>query len=649
MHARGWPVRHTFAYPVYFYALDLDELPELGRSLLFGHNRLALAAVHDRDYLHPGPEPMRQKVLACLGLEATPERLGRVMLVTSARFLGYVFNPVSFFYCHRPDGELMAALAFVNNTFGESHLYTLKEPLEPLRGYAAHFRCAKAFHVSPFFDRQGFYDFHLGIPGDTLDLLIHLTRDGEQVFAARLTGSGRELTHGNLLRTICRQPFSALITVPRITWEAAKLYYRKKLPVHHKPNPDSPDTIRFIPPSRFQRLAMNAVLKVFAHLHTGGLKLTLPDRRELSYGAAGDPVAVTVRNYDFFRRIATRGDVGLGEAYMAGDWSCAEPTAFLKLLAGNADQLEQAGNRFTSALGRAADWLLHRRRANTVAGSRRNIRAHYDLSNEFFQQFLDESMTYSCGVFSHPSDSLEQAQQNKIAAILRQAQIGAEHHVLEVGCGWGAFAIAAARQTGCRVTGITVSEAQFELAVARVRAAGLQDRIEIKLCDYRQIEGQFDRIVSIEMLEAVGHQYLGAYFHALDRALKPNGRIVIQVITIPDQRYERYCRGTDFIKKHIFPGGHLPSLGALAAAAGQHSGLTIHAATNIGEDYALTLNAWRRRFLEAGAKIRKLGFDDEFIRKWEYYFCYCEAGFATRLTNNLQLVMRRVGPQPGKQ
>lgn len=252
-------------------------------------------------------------------------------------------------------------------------------------------------------------------------------------------------------------------------------------------------------------------------------------------------------------------------------------------------------------------------------------------------------MTYSCGLFLTPDDTLAQAQKNKIDAIIQKAEIGPDAHVLEVGCGWGSFAIEAARQTGCRVTGITVSDAQLELASARVRDAGRSERVEIPLCDYRNIEGTFDRIVSIEMLEAVGHRNFGTYFAALSRVLKAEGRVVIQVITIPDQRYRQYRGGADFINKHIFPGGHLPSLGAITESASRHSSLNIEHVENIGAHYAPTLSAWCERLRAAGDDADRLGFDDAFIRKWEYYFCYCEAGFAARVLNNLQLVLRPTG------
>jgi cyclopropane-fatty-acyl-phospholipid synthase len=255
---------------------------------------------------------------------------------------------------------------------------------------------------------------------------------------------------------------------------------------------------------------------------------------------------------------------------------------------------------------------------------------------------------YSCAWFEAETtggrgdgDPLTTAQLAKIGRLLDKAKIGPDDHVLEIGCGWGAFAIEAVRRTGCRVTGITVSAEQLALARERVAAAGLTDRIRIELCDYRQVQGSFTRIVSIEMLEAVGHEYLGAYFAALDRALAPGGRGAVQVITIPDARYAPYRRTSDFIRKHIFPGGHLPCLAALREAAARRSRLEIREVENIGTHYAPTLRLWRQRLLANADAARDLGFDDVFLRKWEFYFAYCEAAFAERLVDDLQFVVCR--------
>jgi cyclopropane-fatty-acyl-phospholipid synthase len=291
--------------------------------------------------------------------------------------------------------------------------------------------------------------------------------------------------------------------------------------------------------------------------------------------------------------------------------------------------------------------MSHLRRPNTVAGSRSNIGEHYDLGNDFYRLFLDSTMSYSGGIFVNEQDSLEDSQFAKMQAIIDMAGIGPDDHVLEIGCGWGGFALEAVRRTGCRVTGITISKEQFEWATRRVREEGLEDRISIQLTDYRHVQGSFSAIVSIEMLEAVGHRNLPLYFQTLDRLLAAGGRAVLQVITMPDQKYQAYRLGSDWIRKHVFPGGHLPSIGAMAQAMGARSRLNIKRMEDIGLDYARTLELWRLALMARSDEVMRLGFDQRFLRKWEYYFSYCEAGFRSRTVRNYQLLLSRMGEPEG--
>ena len=347
---------------------------------------------------------------------------------------------------------------------------------------------------------------------------------------------------------------------------------------------------------------------------------------------------LTVHEYRFFHRILLAGDIGFGEAYTAGDWSTDDLPGLLTLLASHQEAMDDH-SIVTAAGGRLINYLRHLSRANTVRGSRRNISAHYDESNAFFATFLDPTMTYSCALFDTPEEDLESAQRRKLDAIMAKAELTAEDQVLEIGCGWGRFAIEAVRRTGCRVTGITVSQEQFGLARQRIREAGLEDRITIRLTDYRHIEGRFSKIVSIEMLEAVGHAGLGPFFAACDRALRPGGRAVIQVIVIRDDKYRAYRSGSDWIRKHIFPGGHLPSLAAIEAAVEQHSSLQVAEVERFGHHYVLTLDRWRNTLLTKQDEIRVLGYDQAFLRRWEYYFAYCRAGFAAGLIDLVQIVL----------
>lgn len=642
-HARVEPVPHGFRYPLYFYGLDVDELPELARRIpWFGYNRRRLVAIHDRDYLDRSPGTIRDKLLRFLRAQGLHEDVAGIYLVTSARYFNYVFNPVSFYYCYGADGTLRCTVAEVNNTFGERHLYVL--PMGGAGHAAAQGSAPKAFHVSPFNDMEGDYTFSFSAPSPQLDVRVDLLKQGRVVFRSQLAGDALPFTARNLAATLARYPFAAALTFPRIVAQAARLYFRRRLGVFRKPPPSSALTIRTAPPTILQRASLKLLTPVLARLRRGTLRLELPGGETRTFGGAepGAEVAIAVRDHAVFTRLLRDGDIGLGESYTRGAWETPDLTAVIRFFIENRDRLD-GGDVGSAIVGRALNRLLHAARGNTTRGSRRNIAAHYDLSNEFFRLWLDPTMLYSCAVYRDPRETLEEAQRNKLDAILRLARIGAGHRVLEIGSGWGAFAIEAARRTGCHVTSVTVSAQQLELARQRARDAGVADRVDFRLCDYRQIEGRFDRIVSIEMLEAVGHRHLGAYFAACERALEPDGRAVLQVITIPDQRYEAYRRSVDWIQKHIFPGGHLPSLTAIGNAMTRNSNLNIESVDSIGPHYARTLRAWRERFLAAVPQVKALGFDDVFIRKWTYYLCYCEAAFATRALNTLHLVLARPG------
>ncbi|NIR43716.1 MAG: class I SAM-dependent methyltransferase [Gemmatimonadetes bacterium] len=389
-------------------------------------------------------------------------------------------------------------------------------------------------------------------------------------------------------------------------------------------------------------LAERSIVKGLERLRHGRLELVTPDGRRLVFGgSSGSRPRAIVRVHDpaFYRRLLLDGDVGAGESYIRGEWSSDDLVALVRLVIANAGALEAVTLLawVGGLLGRARHWM----RRNTLRGAKRNIQAHYDLSNEFFAFFLDRSMTYSCAYFERPDASLLEAQLAKYRRLAEKARLRPGEHVLEIGCGWGGFAEFAAREYGCRVTGITISREQASYARERLRRAGLDDRVRIELTDYRRLRGRFDKIMSIEMLEAVGHAYLPAFFSKVDELLAPDGIAVIQVITIPDARYERYRRRPDYIQKFVFPGSHLPSLGAMASAMADHTELLVEDLENIGPHYAETLRRWRLRFLERADAVRRLGFDDAFLRLWEFYLAYCEGGFASRYINDLQLVLTR--------
>jgi len=643
-HRRLHPKHHRLSYPLYVYALDVGELDRLDRQLpLFGYNRRRPVSLRDRDYLDGSDRPIREKLMEVVGARLPADRIHQVILVTACRYLGYVFNPVSLYYCYDVQGRLLGNVAEVNNTFGERHVYVLAASNSGPNGYPVRYEADKAFHVSPFNQVEGRYHFAFADIRRELDVHIDLHDRDRIILQARLRGKPTPLTPFHHLRVVLRHPLLPHLTIPRIYREAFRLRFKRGLVYHPKPVPRSPMTIRRNPPTAFQRRCRDLVLAYLKRTRSGTLQLTLPGGTTRTFGGRTPPEAhLRVNDSRFFARIVLGGDIGFGEAFMEDEWDSDDVTAVVRYFIRNRDTVRDGRFR-TSLLSRGIEVLRHLALPNTLLGSRRNIRRHYDLSNAFFQTFLDDSMAYSCAVFPSRDATLEAAQRNKYDRIIAKARLTAEDHVLEIGCGWGGFAIEAVRQTGCRITGITVSREQYRMARERVQAAGLEDRIRIAFKDYRHIRGPFDKIVSIEMLEAVGHAYFKTFFRALERLLKPTGIVVLQTITIPDQRYESYRRERDWIQKHIFPGGLLPSLTILTRTMTRHSGLMVDHAENIGDHYALTLAEWRRRFREAEDAVARLGFDRRFRRKWIYYLSSCEAGFRERVLGDLQLVLTREG------
>lgn len=385
------------------------------------------------------------------------------------------------------------------------------------------------------------------------------------------------------------------------------------------------------------------LLERLAGLENGRVRFREDGGAEVTVGTGGGPaIEVAVHRPRFWRRAALGGATGAGEAYIEGDWDCADPVGLMRLLLRN--QALLAG--LDSGPARAAAWLLrrwHGRNRNTRAGSARNIAAHYDLGNDFFRLFLDEDLQYSSAVYTHAGQSLEEAQREKLARIGHKLDPGPHHHVLEIGTGWGGLAIHLAREYGCRVTTTTLSKAQHELASERVRAAGLTERITLLRKDYRDLDGTFDRIVSVEMIEAVGHQYLDTFFACCAARLAPDGAMLLQAITIEDHRYGEALRRVDYIKRFVFPGSFIPCVSALTAAAARAGDLRLTHLEDIGPSYALTLAEWRRRFEARQGEVRSLGYPPAFLRLWRYYLCYCEAGFRERAIGDAQLLFARRG------
>lgn len=391
----------------------------------------------------------------------------------------------------------------------------------------------------------------------------------------------------------------------------------------------------------------NAVINALSKMDKGFLNLTLPDGENIQIGksSANYSANLIINDASFFKCVVLYGDIGFGEAYVDGLWETDNITNLIKWIILNIENAPSvSGSRVKSLWLNIFKWfnrIYHNNRSNSITGSQKNIAEHYDLNNDFFATFLDPSMTYSAAYFKTPELTLAQAQDEKYRRLCEQMQLKASDHVLEIGSGWGANAIFMAKNYGCKVTTVTISKEQQKLGQERVAAAGLSGQIEIIIKDYRNIEGQFDKIVSVEMLEAVGHNYLETYFAKCAEVLKPNGILAFQVITSPDSRYESLRRGVDWIQKHIFPGSLLPSVAAINRAINNTSDLTLVDLKDLGLDYARTLKLWFIEFNHKLNEVKALGFDERFIRKWNYYLNYCEAAFEMRNINVMQMVYTR--------
>lgn len=397
-------------------------------------------------------------------------------------------------------------------------------------------------------------------------------------------------------------------------------------------------------PSFFERQLYNYLNKQSGR----GFRVTSPSGSRV-FGDQNDIAAeMIVKDTSLFVDLVLHADIGLGEGYMHGLWDSPDITEVIRWFAENADPRRTRINSAYMAFVRTvlkifftADRLRHVLRPNNKRIARRNISQHYDLSNEFFALWLDESMTYSSAIFQSPEDSLARAQANKYEALCRRLDLQKEDHLLEVGCGWGSFSLYAAQNYGCRVTAITISQKQFEKATERVREAGLQDQIEIRFQDYRDVRGQFDKIASIEMVEALGYRYFDAFFGQMNRLLAPRGVMAIQCITIPDRNFDRYRRSTDWIQKYIFPGGLLLSNYEILRSLKRTGDLGVYHMDSFGPHYGRTLRLWREEFDRKLDEVRELGFDEVFLKRWRYYLAACEAIFSARKLNVVHLTFSR--------
>lgn len=681
MHCRPEGPRNRFRYPVCMYALDLDELPELGSRLrMFGERAPAPLTLRAADHVGDPERPIRENVEEALRAHGVTMPIGRMVLVTNLRVLGYVFNPISCVWCWDERGELAALVAEVSNTFGERHLYVLPAAEAVPRGRYLSWERDKAMHVSPFFGMEHRYRFVAAPPGERLFLEVSVWHGGTRVLQATLEGRRRPFTDRALAWAQLRYPLMPVRVITLIHLQALRLH-RLGARFHRKPRfragegsmsvtasngsapastngaaPQSPTRQGLRPPPPAGRSPFTPFIRrmgmgmVLTRPTIGSLTTRLPDGtvHRADSGRPGPSPTLTIHSRDLWRRFARRGMTGVGESYVAGDWDADDLPGAMELL------LRRSEASRTLPAGRVATAVrdlrprLPERVSMHLAG--RHIQYHYDLGNDLYRLFLDDTMTYSCAVFTEPGQSLEDAQRVKHRMICDKLRLRPGDRILEIGCGWGAFALVAAGEYGAHVTGVTLSREQHALATRRAEDAGLADRIDIRLQDYRTLEGRFDGIASTEMIEAIGHRELPTFFRACDRLLADDGLACIQAIAVPDQRYDRYRRSRDWITEYIFPGATVPSMRAMVEAMTDASELMVHHVEDIGIHYAETLRRWRVRFEEQRAEVLGLGFDEGFIRAWRFYLAGCEAAFRARSIHDYQLVLTRPfnGRLPGE-
>ncbi|HWH15027.1 MAG TPA: DUF1365 family protein [Miltoncostaeaceae bacterium] len=657
-HARRGPAAHRFRYRSAMLAVDLDEGPALDRHLrLLAWERPGPVAIRAEDHAGDARRGLRGAVEEQLVRDGIDLAGGRITLVTLPRVLGYAFNPISLFWCHGPDGAPRAVVAEVSNTFGERHLYTLPAGAAERRGPAWIWEVDKRMHVSPFHPAGGRYRFALTPPGSHIHIGITYVHGEGPPFHASFAGVRRPLTDREIALQLLRTPLAPPRVTALIHLEALRLW-RRGAPFHRLPRfrpgegsvppagAAAPARRGLHPPPPPRRSPVTPVVRALtpwalSRPPRGEVTLRTPDGRVRRWQSPrpGTSAELTVNSRDLYRRIARRGMTGVGEAYVAGDWDADDLAAAVEVL------LRAADGRRRGRLGRVTTAARDRRPRLPARMSheraRRFVGYHYDLGNDLYGLFLDETRTYSCAIFDDPGATLEEAQLAKHRRICDKLRLQPGDHVLEIGCGWGAFARVAAEDYGARVTGVTLSHDQHAHARRVVAEAGLDGRVDIRLQDYRTLRGTYAAIASTEMIEAIGHRELPTFFRACERLLADDGLVCLQAITMPDQRYDRYRRSRDWITQYVFPGATCPSLSALVAAARDASDLVVNDVEDIGPHYAETLRRWRERFEARHGDVRALGFDEEFVRAWRFYLASCEAAFRARSIQDLQIVLAR--------
>ncbi len=644
-HRRYRELAHEFSYPVRFVYLDLDELPSLAGGRLM---RRAPGAWRFRrqDYLGPVSLPLDVAVRDRVEAELGERPNGPIRMLTQLRSFGVAFNPVTLYYCFDAAGEqLHSVLAQVTNTpWRERQTYALG-PWH--HGRVLHASTAKLMHVSPFMPMDQRYEITLTPPGPTLSVHIDVQGAEGSDFDATLGLNASPLNATTLSALIREDPFAALATLRRIYVQGFTLKLRGAT-VHPHPtqgqsmsNPSPPGTpaaTRAVHPTGAERAARWLGVALLKLTRIGTITV-IEDGATLRFGAGEPHATLTVRSPRFWTGLL-RGSVGLADAYAAGWFETDDLVEMIRVAALNARRID-GPRRVIAPLRVPFQQLREYSKPLTRERNQREISAHYDLGNDLFERMLDPTMSYSCAVFESPQVSLEQAQLAKLERICQRLELSSADHLLEIGTGWGGLAIYAAQTRGCRVTTATISVEQHRYASARVKELGLDQLVDVVFCDYRDLRGRFDKLVSVEMVEAVGYRNFGRYLKVCSSLLKPDGLMLLQAITIDDRAYEVEKASKSFIRSYIFPGGCLPSLAVLTDRLAHRTDFQVAGIDDITAHYVETLKRWRANFDQAGEELTELGYDGHFQRIWRLYLAYCEAGFAERRILDLQLLLAK--------
>ena len=630
-HNREAPVHHFFEYRSYSWYVDIDELPSLPWWLR------AFARFDARDHLagRPGGS-LRERVDAYLAEHDAALPGGRITALLQARVLGFVFNPISVFWCHDRGGTLRRVIVEVHNTYGQRHAYLLPPANTPVL-------VTKKFYVSPFNSVAGQYQVLAPRPDRQVDVVVSLQGDGQPAFVATLRGNRRPATVGCVVRMQILSPLAPLVVALRIRIQGIALWFRR-VPVVPRTTVLRDKRLATIDPERWPAIArvssgpFAAASALIAKrlLRRAArrlpLRLRYPDGTVIGAGDAASPTLAINQPDRLARRIGRHGLIGFGESYMAGEWESDALTEVLTVLATDIGDLVPKGLQWLRPIAVASQPRSSMPRQEQA---RRDVAAHYDLSNDLFAEFLDETMTYSSAMFAKLPASwpdLADAQRCKIDRLLDAAEVRPGTRLLEIGTGWGELAIRAARR-GAHVRSITLSQRQQWLARQRIAAAGLSDRVQVDLRDYRDVGGNYDAVISVEMIEAIGFRAWADYFRTIERLLTPNGRLAIQSITMPHNRMLATRNTHTWIQKYVFPGGLIPSTKAILDITERQTGLCLVDTVSLRRHYAETLRLWRERFIQRRNTLAHIGFDEVFSRMWELYLSYAEAGFRSGYLN----------------